>query len=172
MARTKITDQELQGLPQNPAKFVKAKFDAIDDDLDAIDPDENQLIDGANADVIADVNTLGGMLLLYRTAVPSGADGDVDITLPAGHKIRVVDAWAVMKGAGTTGSLLTLKSTASAISDAVDVASAGDKARVGVGEIDDANHEIAGGGILRWSKASAGADFPGAECYVSVIRVA
>lgn len=127
---------------------------------------------GASFGNVANVNTVGGPVELFRTLVPSGANGDVDITLAAGHKIRVVDAWAVLKGAGTAGCLLTLKSTGNAISDAMDVSAGGDKDVFRVGEIDDAQHEIAGGGILRWSKASTGGDFPGAEAYVLAVRVA
>jgi hypothetical protein len=126
---------------------------------------------GASAKVVADVNTIGGVPVLFRTLVASGANGDVDITLGTGQKIRVLDAWAVLKGAGTVGSLLTLKSTATAISDAMDVSLGSDKALFRIGSIDDANHEIIAGGKLRWSKASTGADFPGAECYVLAVLV-
>lgn len=121
---------------------------------------------------VANVNTVGGLPMVFRTLIPSGADGDVDITLAAGQKIRVLDAWAVLKGAGTAGSLITLKSTAAAISEAIDVAAGTDKKVYRAASIDDANHEIVAGGILRWSKASTGADFPGAEAYVLAIRVA
>jgi hypothetical protein len=120
----------------------------------------------------ANVNTIGALPMVFRTLVASGANGDVDITLGAGMKIRVLDAWAVLKGAGTAGCLLTLKSTGNAITDAMDVAAGGDKDVFRCGEIDDAQQEIVAGGILRWTKASTGGDFPGAECYVLAIRVA
>lgn len=127
---------------------------------------------GASVANVANVNTVGGVAEIFRTAIPSGANGDVDITLAAGHKIRVLEAGVVLKGAGTAGSLVTLKSTATAISNAIDVSGGGDKAVFRASTIDDASFEIAGGGILRWSKASTGADFPGAEAWVLAVRVA
>ena len=47
-----------------------------------------------------------------------------------------------------------------------------DKALVRFSAIDDAQQEIAAGGTLRVSKASTGADFPGAELYVLALHVA
>lgn len=127
-------------------------------------------VTGAAAALVADKPVLGGIPLLFRTTVASGANADVDITIT--NKIRVLDAWAVLKGAGTAGGLLTLKSTASAITEAINVSAGADKALFRAASIDDANQEIAAAGILRWSKASTGADFPGAECYVLAVRVA
>lgn len=131
-----------------------------------------ELLDGRRVANEADVSTVGGIPLIYRTLVASGANGDTDVTLPTGHKVRVLDAWAILKGAGTAGSALTLKSTATAITNAIDVSGGGDKAIFRAGTIDDAVHEVAGAGKIRWSKASTGGDFPGAECYALVIRVA
>lgn len=116
-------------------------------------------------------NLAVGLPEIIRTTVPAGADGDVDATLPVGHKIRVLDAGAVLKGAGTAGSLLTLKNTASAISNAIDVSAGLDMAVFRPSTIDDAFFDIPGSGILRWSKASTGADFPGAECWALVVRL-
>lgn len=130
----------------------------------------DNVVSGSEVANVANVNTVGGIPVVFRTAIPSGANGDVDITIA--NKVRVIDAWAVLKGAGTTGSLLTLKSTSSAISNAIDVAAGNDKDVFHTGQIDDANHEIASGGKIRWSKASTGGDFPGAECYVLALRIA
>jgi len=118
----------------------------------------------------ADVGTTGSLPLVHRIAVASGANGDVDITLD--HKSRVIDAHIVMSGAGTGGSTITIKSTADAISDAVDLSAAGDKDILRIAEIDNAFHEIPAAGVLRVTKASAGGDFPGADVYVTVLRVA
>lgn len=128
------------------------------------------ILTGLKAAVVADVNIAGGIALVHRVLVPSGANGDVDVVLT--HKSRVLDAWVVMKGAGTVGSTLTVKNLATAITDALSVAASGDKAIVKFTTIDDAQHEIAAAGTLRVSKASTGGDFPGAEVYVSAIRVA
>lgn len=126
--------------------------------------------DGTLVDNTANVNVVGGIPLVFRTLIASGADGDVDIV--STHKIRVIDAWAVLKGAGTAGCVLTLKNGTNAVSDAVDVSAGGDRDKFHVGEIDDAQHEIAAAGTIRWTKASTGGDFPGAEAYVMAIRVA
>lgn len=116
-------------------------------------------------------NVAVGLPEIIRTLVPSGANGDVDTTLPVGHKIRVLDAGVVLKGAGTAGSLLTLKSTANPISNAIDVSAGADQAVFRPSTIDDAFFDVPGGGILRWTKASTGGDFPGAECWALVVRL-
>lgn len=124
---------------------------------------------GLVAKVVADANVIGGIPVLHRAAVAAGANGDVDVVLT--HKTRVVDFWLALKGAGTAGSAVTLKSGANAITDAIDVSAGGDKDVFRAGEIDDARHELAAGGTLRISKASTGGDFPGAEAYVLGVRV-
>lgn len=128
--------------------------------------------DGRNVANVANLSTVGGIPVVYPVLIPSGANGDVDVTLPAGHKIRVIGFELALKGAGTAGSTVTLKNAADAISDAIDVSAGGDRDVFRAAEINDAFHEIAGGGTLRLTKASAGADFPGAEAYVHAVRVA
>lgn len=119
---------------------------------------------------VADAAVQGGVPLVFRHTLTAGADGDQDITVTP--KIRVIDALIVLKGAGTAGSLVTVKNGATAISDAVDVSAGLDKAIFRIASIDDAQQEIAAGGTLRISKASTGADFPGAEVYVNALHVA
>lgn len=130
----------------------------------------DHIITGETVATVANVNTVGGIPVVYRILVPSGANGDVDVVLAS--KTRVIDAWAVLKGAGTAGSTLRVKSTATAITDLMDVAAGGDRDVFRCGEIDDAAHEIAAAGTLRVSKASTGGDFPGAEVYVEGLLVA
>ena len=128
------------------------------------------VLSGSEAAVVADKNVIGGIPLVHRIAVAGGANGDDDVTLT--HKSRVIDAWMVLKGAGTAGSLITVKNAANAISDAVDIAAGADKAIFRITEIDDAQHEIAGAGTLRISHVSTGGDCPAVEVYVLCIRVA
>lgn len=125
---------------------------------------------GRAAAVVASANVIGGLLVVHRIVVPSGADGDVDVVLT--HKTRVIDYIAVLAGAGTAGSVLTVKSTATAIGAAHDVSAGNDKAVYRATTIDDAVQEIAAAGTLRVSKASTGADFPGATVDVIGYRVA
>lgn len=112
----------------------------------------------------------GGLPLVFPLTVSSGANGDQDITVTP--KIRVIDAWLVMKGAGTAGSTVTVKNGATAITNVLDVSASLDKAVVRFGSIDDAQTDIAAAGTLRISHASTGGDFPGAELYVHALHVA
>jgi len=126
--------------------------------------------DGRSVAPSADINTIGAIPVLHRIAIPSGANADIDVTLT--HKSRVLDAWAVMKGAGTAGSVLTVKNASNAVTNAADVSAKADKDLVRFTSIDHARHEIAAAGTLRVTKASTGGDFPGAEVYVLAVRVA
>lgn len=126
-------------------------------------------MDGTIAKVTANANVIGGLPVLHRVDIASGANGDTDVTLT--HKTRVVDVWAVMTAAQTAGSTLTVKNSTTAITDAFSTASAGDRDIVRAGEINDASHEIAAAGTLRISKASTGGDFGGAIVYVLGLRV-
>lgn len=119
---------------------------------------------------VADAAVQGGVPIMFRLTLTAGANGDQDITVTP--KIRVTDAWLVMKGAGTAGSLVTVKNGATAITNALDVSASLDKALVRFSSIDDAQQEIAAAGTLRVSKASTGGDFPGAELYVLALHVA
>lgn len=119
---------------------------------------------------VADAAVQGGVPLVFRLTLTSGADGNQDITVTP--KIRVIDTVIVLKGAGTAGSLVTVKNGATAISNAVDVSAGLDKALFRISSIDDAQQEISAGGTLRLSKASTGGDFPGAEVYVYALHVA
>lgn len=141
-------------------------YDGSGNEIYRIDPGNRAVI----PPTVADDNTEPGLPVLHRVQLAAGANADHDVTLT--YKTRVVDAWLVLKGAGTTGSAVTVKNGSNAISDAVDVSAGGDKDRFGVGELDDAQHEIAAGGTLRISTASTGGDFPGAEAYVLGVRVA
>ena len=119
---------------------------------------------------VADAAVQGGVPIVFRHTLTSGANGDQDIVITP--KVRVIDAWLVMKGAGTAGSTVTVKNGATAITEALDVSAKLDKDLVRFASIDDAQQEITAGGTLRLSKASTGGDFPGAEVYVLALHVA
>lgn len=123
-----------------------------------------------NVPTVASGAVTGGLPLVFPLTVSSGANGDQDITVTP--KIRVIDAWLVMKGAGTAGSTVTVKNGATAITDVLDVSAKGDKEIVRFTTIDDAQMDIAAAGTLRISHASTGGDFPGAELYVHALHVA
>lgn len=125
---------------------------------------------GLVAAVVADANVIGGLPVIHRITVASGANADVDVAFT--HKTRVIRAWSVLSGAGTTGSTLQVKNVTTAITEAIDLASVSDKVLTDFAEIDNAQHEIAASANLRVTSASTSADFPGAEVYVMGLRVA
>lgn len=125
-------------------------------------------LNGVVVKTVADDNVIGGIPVVHRIDITAGALGDTDVTLT--HKTRIIDAWLVLRGAGVATTTLQVKNTADAITDAM-AASGSDKALVRAAVIDDANHEIAAGGILRVTSAT-GATQPDATVYVLGIRVA
>ena len=136
--------------------------------LAKIDP---AALDGTIAKVAADANVIGAIPVVHRIDVASGANGNVDVVLT--HKTRIINAWVVMTGAGTTGATVVLKNgTTNAITDTLSVAAAADQALVPFTKINDAYHEVAAGATLRATKASGGGDFGGCIVYVMGLRVA
>jgi len=121
-------------------------------------------LDGTVASNVADVNTEGGLLVVHRITA-SALTGDVDVTLT--HKTRVLDVWAVHTAAAGAGDTVQVKNAATAITDALDL-NVADQTVVRAGTIDDAQHDIAAGGTLRVTGASA----VDAEVYVLGMRVA
>lgn len=119
--------------------------------------------DGANVAVVADVNTTGGIPLLFRVAA-AALTGNVDVIMDA--KVRVIDAWCIATAAGGAGDTVTVSNGATAITDAMDL-NVADKVLVRAASIDDAAHEIAAAGTLRVAGASA----VNAQVYVLAVRV-
>jgi len=125
---------------------------------------------GLIAALVVDANVIGGLMVVHRIALASGADADVDVALT--HKTRIIDAVFTLKGAGTTGSIITVKNVTTAMSDVIDVAAGGNNGVFRPSTMDDAQIEIAAAANLRVSYASTSADFPGAEGYIIGMRVA
>lgn len=127
-------------------------------------------MNATNVANVADDNVLGGIPLIHRIAIASGANANYDVAVT--NKSRVIDAWVVMNGAGTAGCTFAVQNVTDPITDSVDLSSAGDTDVLRAGEIDNDYHEIAAGANLRGVIASSGGDFPGAELYVMTIQVA
>jgi len=135
-----------------------------------------KLADGAASDGVgglqtqfsANAATVGIPLLLFRINQAAGANADTSVTL--GQKILVIDFWVQLTGAGVVSSVCTLKSTAAAISNALDTSGA-DNAVVRDATINDANATIASGGVLRIT-GSGGATQPALTAYVLAVPVA
>ena len=131
------------------------------------------VLEGSDVARIDNVNAIGGIPLIHRIAVPGGANNNIDVALT--HKERVLDAWIVLKAAGTAGSKITIKYFDGVnpypISESVDIAAGVDKALFRIASIDDAYHEIVANKALRVTYQSTGGDCPAAEVYVLAIRV-
>ncbi len=125
---------------------------------------------GGHAFEVADGNVVGGLLVMHRILLASGADADVDVALA--EKTRIVDVIVVLKGAGTTGSDVQVQNVTTAITDLIDVSSGSDEDVFRPASIDDAQQEIAAAANLRVAYSSTSADFPGAEVYVTGMKVA
>ena len=155
-------------------KFAANSFDAtnVDDAFATGSIGEDRLtaaeVTGRAMAVVANANVIGGIPVIHRITI-ANATADTDVTLT--HKTRVLDVWLVKTGAnGGAGDLITVKSTAAAITDAIDLTIVTDTLIKRAASIDDANHEIAAGGILRVSAVSA--TNCACEVYVMGIRVA
>lgn len=119
---------------------------------------------------LADAAVIGGIPVVFRIDTAGGATADTDVTVT--HKIRVLDVWVVNNSVGTASDTITIKSTANAITDAIDVSGA-DETVARAGTFDDAFVDIAASGILRVTETDgAGSDSPSTSVYVLAIRVA
>ncbi len=127
-----------------------------------------QKLDGAHAKNTAEDNVIGGLAETFMINIDAGAIGDKDITVT--HKVRVLDAHVILRGAGVESCTGTLKNAANAITDAMAL-SGSDKAIIRAASIDDATYEIGAGGTLRFTTA-VGATQPECLVVVNAIRVA
>jgi hypothetical protein len=102
---------------------------------------------GLVAKQVADVNVIGGLVVLHRIDV-ADLSGDNDVTLT--HKTRVIDVWGLNTGiaAHATDDTWQVKNGSNAISDAV-AKTAAVNAIKRIGSIDPTYAEIAAGGTLR-----------------------
>jgi len=125
-------------------------------------------LDGTVVKVGADDNVIGAIPLLFRVVIAAGALAAKNVLMT--NKVRVVDAWLVLTGAGVATTTLTVGNGATAITDAM-AASGAAKALVRAATIDSAAHEIAAGGSLRVTSLT-GATQPAAIVYVLAERVA
>lgn len=116
----------------------------------------------------AELDVIGGVPVIFQTTIAAGALGNTDITVT--HKIRVLDCFIILRGAGVSTTTLQLKNGANAISSLL-AASGSDKDLVRTVSIDDAYYEIAAGGTLRWTSAT-GATQPNALAVVIAVRIA
>lgn len=127
-----------------------------------------QTIDGGLSKNLGDASVLGGIPVLFRIDIAAGALASKDTVLT--NKMRIIDAFLILRGAGVSTTTLTVLNSASAITNAM-AASGSDQALVRATTIDDAAWEIAAGGTLR-VQSLTGASQPAATVYVWAIPVA
>lgn len=128
----------------------------------------DDILNGSKVAVVAESNVIGGIPLIYEIPIVAGALGNTDVTVT--HKIRVLDAHHVLKGAGVANTTFQVFNGASAITNAM-IASGSDQDLVRAASIDDAAYEIDAAGTLRVTSAT-GATQPDALMIVTAIRVA
>ncbi len=125
---------------------------------------------GTQVRFAANANVIGAVPVMHRIDSPDSASGDTDVTLT--HKTMVTDVWLVKTGgAGGASDTITVKSTATAITDAIDI-NVADKIVKRAATIDDASATIAAGGVLRISRAKVAAANVACTVYVLGLRVA
>ncbi len=120
---------------------------------------------------VANLDTEGGALVIFAITIGAGAAADHDVTID--NKIRVIDFWAQhLAGNGEASDTIQLKSTAAAITDAVDWSDV-DTTVVRASTINDANATVVGGGILRVTTIDddSGTDVGAGVAYVLAHRI-
>ena len=123
--------------------------------------------DGTVVKVVAESNIIGGLPLTFMIPIVAGALGNTDVVMT--HKVRVLDAYIILRGTGIATTTLQVFNGANAITDAI-AASGSDTDIVRAAAIDDAHYEIAATGTLRVTSAT-GATQPDALVIVTAVRV-
>lgn len=168
MTYTAKSAYELRNTAGSVLDKLAAEIELIDaamGDLDTFDG----LVTGTNLNTVAESNVIGGVPQVFMVPITAGAIGNTDITVT--HKIRVIDAYLILRGAGVTSTTLQVfNGTSGAITDTMAV-SGSDTSLVRAEYLNDAYYEIAAGGKLRITTAS-GASQPNALVVVTAVRVA
>ena len=124
----------------------------------------HNLFDSRNMKDLADLDVTAGIPILYRIDMAGGPTLTIPIEIT--EKSRVIDAWVINKGAGTSSDTITIKNGTDAITDAMDISGA-DKTVKGVSTIDDAYWDIAAGGTMNVTETDGGGnDSPMCTVYV------
>lgn len=128
-------------------------------------------ITGIDMQEIDTANMAMGVLPMVFPIVVTGGAASADFDLTMLFACRVIKAWAHLEGAGTTSDTLQLKSTANAITEALDISTGADHDEIEFTSFDNAYNGIASGGILRVSAVDgSGTDRPACKVYVMVVR--
>ncbi len=123
-----------------------------------------------NADYLSRLTVAAGTTtpgIIVGIPVPTTGSATADFDTTLNEKFEVLDVIARKDGAGA-GNTVTVKSTATAISDAIIYAT--DKAVTRAGTIDTASNVIPAGGILRVTVTRAAGTSVGLVTVVGIIR--
>jgi hypothetical protein len=120
---------------------------------------------------VANSNVIGGIPVVHMFSIANAASADYDITLT--HKTKVLYCIVVKTSttAGANANTVQVKSTASAITDAISINGAADQTIKLPATLDDSTQTIAAGGVLRVSIVRAGGD-AAVDVYVIGVRSA
>jgi hypothetical protein len=147
---------------------LAANMDLIDVAIGTIQALVDGNADGAVAKVVAESNVIGGLPLTFMIPIAAGALGNTDVVMA--HKVRILDAYLILRGVGVATTTLQIFNGTDAITDAM-AASGSDTDIVRAATIDDAHYEIDAAGTLRVTSAT-GATQPDALVVVTAVRVA
>lgn len=104
----------------------------------------------------------------YRILIPSGANSDILIT--PDMDVRMYDFEIIMLGAGVVGAAVNILNGASTWSGAEDVSAKSDGDVVRATNLAHGEADVLSGGAIHVTSASTGANFPGAEVIIKVLR--
>lgn len=127
-----------------------------------------RVADGDSVGTQAADNVIGAIPLLFRIDIAAGANADKNSVMT--HKVRVLDAWVVLRQAGIASAVMEVKNGATAITGVMAVSGA-DMTISRPVLLNDGFWEIAAGGQLRVT-GSGGATMPACTVYVWAVRVA
>jgi hypothetical protein len=117
---------------------------------------------------VAESQTFPGIPVKYIINIAAGALGSTDVTVP--NKMRILDAYLILKDAGVATTLLQVKNGSNAVSSTM-AASGSAGALVRCTTIDDTYYDVAAGGILRVT-STIGASQPDALVVVEGVLIA
>lgn len=119
----------------------------------------------------ANANVIGGIPVVHMFSIADAATANYDITLTHKTKVLYVVVVKTSTTAGANANTVTVQNGATAITDAISINGAADKAVKLVGTIDDASQTIAAAGTLRVAISKAGGD-AAVDVYVFGVRSA
>lgn len=176
VSTAKLADGVLAASAAGRGKMANDFFNATTADdkfaADAIGEDlltANELT-GRVAANVASNNLVGGLPVVHRFVIPAGTTGDVDFVLT--HKTRIYDVTLVKTAAAGGGAgTIQVKNGSSAITNAMSI-DVNDQTVVRAGTIDDAQHEVAAAGTLRFTRTRTASTDESCIAYVYGMRVA